>query len=175
MYQISICPGRGFDKFDDFIRLVLEKYLKIYTQFMWVFLKYLSMYWSYSSYIYLFFKFSPLIFWMLIHLVNGAFSSLLTYVWVLVKIFHQGQFVLLKDSCMCGLIFFLICQLASGYTLRNLSSNLQLAETINSSDVTCGISYPPLHSMLGFDLTWACTNLVYVVTTTVSSYVQIPC
>lgn len=111
-------------------------------------------------------------------LVSSRLFSLLMFGCSLTFFFHsiKCSFCFSRILVFWALPYYCTCQPVRGYALRkNLSFHLRLAETVNSSGVREGISYLTLQSMLGFDLAWASTSLVYVVTTTVSSYVQIPC
>lgn len=58
--------------------------------------------------------------------------------------------------------------------LLNWTSSSQHPSAVNASLSKSETTRPPLLSMLGVGLAWACTSLMHAATTTVSSYVPLP-
>lgn len=89
---------------------------------------------------------------------------------------HQVQVVLHKYLWEWGQAWYVVD--LPGVTSLEKTDSLSLSQQLSnasSSSASCGSLWPPPPSMLGFCLTWVCTGLVCANTTTVTSYLQLPC
>lgn len=105
-------------------------------------------------------------------------TSLFIHLCVLFVLFlktNQEQLVLPKYSSMCAFYWSMVDLPGAPLSRENcllFSQNLTVA---NISMTKGEISVPSPLCMLGLGVPWACTDLVYAITATTSSYVQLSC